>query len=481
MKKTISNIFFAAFAVIASLSSCTKEAQPASADENTSSPRVLVASFANSDVKSTLDSDGLTSKWAEYDVVKLTDGTNTQEFTLVSVTPGDNQAQITDGGAKFTVTVPSGWGETIYACYPSTAYSSISNEEVTITIPTSQDGSFAKANICTAKTTGSMLEFKNATALLKITPDSDTKGINIAISSGTPSSIVLTTSSTDAKYAAVPAGVKFSDITFTVVKNDNSWAQKTSAQSTAIERNKIYNLGALTSWGLAYDTSGSLWGEFTVNGSGKKVRFSKGSLRAKKVEDNWIWGFYDKQYECNSLNGSNSSRTAESTDTEIDLFTWGYNATNSVNPTTTSCESTFSDWGTVIGSGWSTLTKDEWVYLITTRGTGDTYRKVGVTVCDKTKCLVIAPDGNTTAIASSYDASAWATAEASGFVCLPAAGYRNGSGVYDVGDFGRYWSSSLYGSDSAYYLYFYSDSVGPENYDYRSYGRSVRLVCSVSN
>ena len=44
-------------------------------------------------------------------------------------------------------------------------------------------------------------------------------------------------------------------------------------------------------------------------------------------------------------------------------------------------------------------------------------------------------------------------------IFFPAAGYRNGTGVYKGGDDGSCWSSSLYssGSSLAYYLYFDSD------------------------
>ena len=46
-------------------------------------------------------------------------------------------------------------------------------------------------------------------------------------------------------------------------------------------------------------------------------------------------------------------------------------------------------------------------------------------------------------------------------IFLPAAGYRHGASVYNVGSDGRYWSSSLYESDPsyAYNLYFYSGYV----------------------
>ncbi|MBQ0103940.1 MAG: hypothetical protein KBS99_07205 [Prevotellaceae bacterium] len=63
-------------------------------------------------------------------------------------------------------------------------------------------------------------------------------------------------------------------------------------------------------------------------------------------------------------------------------------------------------------------------------------------------------------------------------IFLPAAGYRGSSRPVGVGSSGRYWSSSLYSSNSynACYLNFYSDGVDWKN-SYRYYGRSVRAVC----
>ena len=60
-------------------------------------------------------------------------------------------------------------------------------------------------------------------------------------------------------------------------------------------------------------------------------------------------------------------------------------------------------------------------------------------------------------------------------IFLPAAGYRNGSSLYYVGSYGYYWSSTPYDSSLAWSLYFNSgaQSLGR---NYRSYGRSVRLV-----
>ena len=62
-------------------------------------------------------------------------------------------------------------------------------------------------------------------------------------------------------------------------------------------------------------------------------------------------------------------------------------------------------------------------------------------------------------------------------IFLPAAGYRNGSSLYDAGSYGDYWSSSLYvGYPSYAWLgYFYSGNVR-RDYGYRYLGHSVRPV-----
>lgn len=63
-------------------------------------------------------------------------------------------------------------------------------------------------------------------------------------------------------------------------------------------------------------------------------------------------------------------------------------------------------------------------------------------------------------------------------VFVPASGYRHyssGSLNY-VGRYGYVWLSSAYGQDYAYFLYFYSSNLNPQNIGYRAYGYSVRPV-----
>ncbi|MBR5323957.1 MAG: hypothetical protein IKV14_03955 [Muribaculaceae bacterium] len=63
-------------------------------------------------------------------------------------------------------------------------------------------------------------------------------------------------------------------------------------------------------------------------------------------------------------------------------------------------------------------------------------------------------------------------------IFLPAAGYRYNYSLFNAGSRGYFWPSSLDTDYScyAYYLDFYSGSVGWDNFD-RCYGQSVRAVC----
>ena len=495
MKKTLSNILFAALVVLAA-ASCQKDLSLESQSEGL---RVITCYMETpSDTKGILD--GTTPKWEAGDQIWISNGSDAP----VTITLAESD--ITSNKATISTSLTG----TLYAVYPASAQNGVTNDgKIGIKVPTSTTCTFAEAHIAVAQGEGS-LSFKNAVTILKITTADETKSVNIAstanvsgefnvtygenltmVAGTNPAKrVMLTSSGAGEKYVAIAPDIAFNTVTFTAIKSATNWAAKTSTNTNTTAINTVYNIGDVSGadWSYTGANNGSLWGEFSVSGS-KKVRFSKGNLRAKKDDgDNWTWGFYDKQYECNSLNtgcDSDGKRTAQATDTEIDLFTWGY-GTNSTNPTTTSYESTFTDWGTVMGgSVWSTLSKDEWKYLLSGgadgRGSGVRYFKFPVSVAGKANCLVIAPDGNTTAIEESYDASAWETAEASGLICLPPAGYRYSSNVSVVGSNGYYWSATHHNGNEAYSPYFANSRVYLSNISNRASCLSVRLVCSVSN
>lgn len=63
-------------------------------------------------------------------------------------------------------------------------------------------------------------------------------------------------------------------------------------------------------------------------------------------------------------------------------------------------------------------------------------------------------------------------------VFLPAAGFRSGARVSDVGSGGSYWSSTPLSSNVnvAYFVYFYSGNMSTRDFNSRRCGFSIRLT-----
>ena len=241
---------------------------------------------------------------------------------------------------------------------------------------------------------------------------------------------------------------------------------------------------------------GALAGKFTINADGDQVYFSKGNLQYVGT-----WQFAPHQWDRFGDSQSDNHR---------DLFGWGTgDAPNKVSANNANYAD-FVDWGTnAITNGgneadaWRTLTKDEWNYLFYTRENAATLFALGSV--NGVNGTILLPDNwdlpegasftasTTQGLAddggcyknsngdnfshNTYTAEQWVVMESAGAVFLPAAGYRSGTDMKDVGSNGKYWSATP--DDSwgyAYGLGFDSDDLGPRYYSYRSGGRSVRLV-----
>ena len=203
-------------------------------------------------------------------------------------------------------------------------------------------------------------------------------------------------------------------------------------------------------------------GLFSVGEFGRQVRFAPGNLASGGRS------FTAHQYDYGGY------------------FGWGTGS----NPTNTSTDErdypSFDDWGNHIAGGWRTLTRDEWSYVIWSRADASAKRGAA-TVCG-VHGMVLLPDnfsgGTFTAgfngwSRNVYDASSWSDMEDAGAVFLPAAGFRDGTVLRNVGTSGKYWSSTPYDEVYAYGMAFGDYVVC--NYDYYGYdnrflGRSVRLV-----
>ena len=252
-----------------------------------------------------------------------------------------------------------------------------------------------------------------------------------------------------------------------------------------------------------FASEGALSGQFTINAAGDKIAFSQGNLQYQASTK--TWRFAENQYDTIGAANENISSTY---DGWIDLFGWGTGS----NPMETSTDyndyATFTDWGiNKISNGgneanlWHTLTKDEWVYLFYGRTNAATL--FGLGSVNGVEGTILLPDNWVLPTGASFTASTpqglrdkgkkyendngdnyshntytaeqWAVMESAGAVFLPAAGRREAV-VSSVGYSGGYWSATSNDTYTAYELYFNSYLLYPQDYYYRYYGQSVRLV-----
>lgn len=256
--------------------------------------------------------------------------------------------------------------------------------------------------------------------------------------------------------------------------------------------NKSYASGTFFQQGLRMTEvpsapANAINGLFTIS-STKLAYFAKGNLRYKSGS----WSFFGNQYECNSTYNENdwdkfgwvgsSGSLASETPGK-----WGVsNSVVTANYGTTPDDNLASDWGNVpgIGTGWRTLTSDEWVYLFNTRtvnggtGAGHSYT-LGQSV-NSVLGVVLYPDNYTGA---EYSGSNWPDFQAAGCVFLPAAGYRNCNyaepsiALYNIE--GNYWSSTTTHEEKANVVIFRSNKLEVQAND-RYNGSSVRLIYSAN-
>ena len=276
-------------------------------------------------------------------------------------------------------------------------------------------------------------------------------------------------------------------------------------------------------------TAGSAWaevesptacvGRFTINAQGGQVLFAHGNLQAEctsadddgSTQEKFTWRFAANQWECiggnytagsvpptgnNYIDGDGSLSTAGT----VDMFTW-VGASSSLTGDAAyginkggdnAGEGLKTDWGTMFGAGWRTLSKDEWNYVFNTRS-GVRYAKATV---NGVAGVILLPDDwstsyytlestNTAGVnfsANNISREDWTSSlEAHGAVFLPAAGYRSSGDVLEKGTKGFYWSSSSVSDDNtkAYCLKFGTDNLQAQSSDNRVNGYSVRLVKDV--
>ncbi len=294
-------------------------------------------------------------------------------------------------------------------------------------------------------------------------------------------------------WITLPAGIYTGlDLEFTDTKGCVCTLEhKNNASAVPVYRSQ-YTTIDLSRTSVTFLPTGVLNGEFSVSDT-KKVRFSKGNLQYNVTNE--TWQFAANQYDY--LGSSNNSNNGV-----MDLFGWG----TGNEPTRTSTNwqnyTTFSDWAAhAVSNGggnadiWSTLSKEEWAYVL--NGRTDASVKRATATVNGVHGVVLLPDvwalpsGCTfrSGIAygwnqNSYDVTNWAKMEASGAVFFPAAGHREETVVSQYGSNGYYWSTSTVYNNSYEYAYcfkFGNNSVYSEgqNKGNTHWGMSVRLVYEV--
>jgi len=261
---------------------------------------------------------------------------------------------------------------------------------------------------------------------------------------------------------------------------------------------------------------GAINGLFTINEEGGHVCFSKGNLQYWGSASTPYWRFADNQWDYLGNNGQGSSYQT----VDRDLFGWGTSGYNHgatcYQPWSTSGsysdyyaygdyhnnlfdQTGQADWGynaignggNIENSGWRTLTVDEWNCLFNTRPTNSGIR-YAKGIVNNVKGVILLPNNWSV---SNYElnyvnnggvlfsdniitAEDWTNnLEANGAVFLPAAGTRGGTSLSNIGEEGRYWSSSgtFEGGQTAGVVYFSYHSFRI-NYWGLNVGYSVRLV-----
>lgn len=385
MKKIIF-IMMSAAAMFAA--SCDKQDMDAIEGKTETTPEeatetILYADFEGDETSKTTAyiHDGKTTPIFEVgDQMKVYTSTGSAIGTVTSVAE-DGLASISVSGITLT-------GD-VYAIYPLAAALGNNSADMKFTIPETQHGTFAEANISASKLNGTRLTFKNVTSVFKVTAKPEvitsfvfekagiagTYSINFNDYSVTPSSTAnkITVNNIQGSgpyYIAVASGLSYSKDELVAhyynASNVHPVGIKNSTKNIGpFVRSKIYNLGDAK---LNY----SLDGKFTVSAQGDLVVFAKSNIYwdgdsyefepsqtdiARGWDPNHVTHFYfTPKEEYAKADNSNWLLTPEGAPKEGDVFFTNQTATTP-NPNITINGLT---------GIWRTLSIREWQYLIGT-------------------------------------------------------------------------------------------------------------------
>jgi hypothetical protein len=427
-------------------------------------------------------------------------GTFSGTITTENTYSGTADALFTAGGPSTTATLlPYRYGTYDYLSIKlNNGYDAVLKQTAAKSIVTSkklaveqlslESGSYTSGTGFTLRPLNAILNFTIGTSRASYPVEVKLKD-NVSL---TISRNVNTSSSGLATFAVGVSGTTdLNGLSLTVDGKDITLANS----SKVLEAGKIYNITRIP-W--------SINGLFSVSAT-KKVVFSKGNLRYMKSGESWVWSSFSNQYDYyNAYNENNWDKfcwvgASGTLNSEPDK--WGISTSTANSDFGTNADDKLkSDWGYRIGTGWRTLTNDEWTYLLKTRDGATS--KYGFATVNGVHGIIILPDvfvdpgrnenGETDDFVGKatsnygydrnvYDSNGWALMEAAGAVFLPAAGNRVEASVVTawVGNEGYYWSSSVLDNEYAHYVNFGSSNLYPGSYNYRNNGQSVRLVRQV--
>ena len=229
--------------------------------------------------RTSLGADGKSVTWAKGDSILVTDGTAKYAALIPDSAEGQSSTEIFIDPTKLDC---SG---TLYAVYPFDAFKSVTNGAINVTIPNEQSGLFEQANICVAKADDYVFNFKNATAIMKVTvtqPDIETlmlsggaadtlastlavtyagKDEPLAVKAASPlKSIKVTLGGLDGDYyVAVTPATYSTDFSMMVVTLDGKSEKVVSTKAHTLAANDIVSLGNIGDnlQGISLDGTGA--------------------------------------------------------------------------------------------------------------------------------------------------------------------------------------------------------------------------------
>lgn len=354
------------------------------------------------------------------------------------------------------------------------------------------------------------LGLENELAILALTLKNDAGGSDITnsityltVSDGTHNYTVTRSTGEGLIYVAIQP-TSSSTIKVTASNGTTTYVKALS--------DKTYKKG--NGYSVSWKMAEVIGGKFSVSAT-KQVYFSKGNLQATTSDNgaHWTWHFGPTQYArvgtgANVYINGNGTVSNAGNGLNIDLFGWSTSTTHlgiNNNTDNNTYRGSFVDWGSVkevtdcIGTGWRTLTSDEWRYLMVTRS-GNRYALASIN--GSRGGIILLPDDwktsyyslssinsdNVAFTVNTISPADWTSKlEAHGAVFLPVTGQRNkGTTVNYADEQLHYWSATPTSGTtvSANHLRWMPNTTTPEanrglapdTGAGRSNGFSVRLV-----